>query len=451
MFACGSSCAGKRTGDGGPDMALLHESDLSYLGAFALPQGAAGNDPNGFSYSSAFMAGNVYYDSRHGNSPTLFISGYLSAGYVSSTPSLAQVAIPELADPALVGLSGLQTATMLQPFADPSAGHDPLNGSGFCSYLALNALVGFCAVAYDASGSQSAAAFVARSYDLSNPNAAGPYPIGTGYQTLFGSYATLVPSEWQGALAAKAIAGNAPWSIISVNSAGPGIHTVDIDGLLATPAAGTTIASTPLAYYPNDHQQLGAWNSNLPGQIVDGTSVPTITVTDPQGRSGLIVGNGGGPTWTIPYNDSSMKILGVLFPDNTRSVLFFGKKGLGPYCYGEGTSDASLHGSVVPGTNGEVIYCFDPNGVNGKGDHAYPYSYFVWAYDVNDYVAVVQGNREPWMVFPYTGWTFTLFGADDMGSGLGGVAWDPSTRRMYLAALCADANCQPIIHAFQIR
>jgi hypothetical protein len=451
--ACGSS-NGKKNGtgspDGGADSALLQPSDLTYLGAFRLPQGASGNDPNGFSYSAGFTAGNVYYDSQRGNAPTLFISGYLSAGYVSSTPSLAQVSIPELADPAQVGAAGLQTATLFQPFADPSGGHNPLSGNGFCSYVAVEALLGFCAVAYDSNGSQPAAAFVNGSYDLANSDAAGPYRVGSSYQTLFGSYATLVPPEWQAALGSKVVAGNGPWSVISVNSAGPGIQAVDANALLARPAAGTTISSTPLADYPIDHQQLGAWNSNLAGQMINGIAVPTITVSDPQNRSGLPVG-GGGPTWTIPYNDSTMRILGAAFPDGTRSVLFFGKKGLGPYCYGQGTNDAALQGTTVPNTGGEVVYCYDPSDPTTKGDHAYPYSYFVWAYDVNDYIAVVQGTRDPWMVFPYSGWTFTLFGAGDMFSGLGGAAWDATTRRLYLAAQCTDTNCQPLIHAYQVR
>jgi hypothetical protein len=112
---------------------LLQASDLHYLGSFRLPAGTQGIDH--FDYSSAFMAGNVYYDPARGNVPTLFISGYLSAGYVSTTPSLAQVSIPDLRDPNVVGLDGLNTATFLQGFADPSSGHTPLNGQGFCSYV----------------------------------------------------------------------------------------------------------------------------------------------------------------------------------------------------------------------------------------------------------------------------------------------------------------------------
>jgi MYXO-CTERM domain-containing protein len=443
LCAAGASAAG-----------LLHQSDLHYVGSFRLPTGTQGGDH--FDYSSGFMAGNVFYDPTHGNAPTLFISGYLASGYVSSSPSLAQISIPALLDPGQVGLDGLNTANVLQGFADPSNGMSPLTGNGFCSYVVYSgSLVGTCSVAYDASGLQDTAVFLDSSLNLSAPSVSGPWALGTVSQTLFGSYMTLVPPEWQSALGAKVVAGNAPWSIISRNSAGPGLHTVDVDAVLTKPATSTVIASTPLAYYPctngntmdqvSCHQTLGAWNSNLPNQTWNGAPVPTVTVTDPQMRSGLPSGNGGGPTYTIPYNDSSSRILGVLFADGTRSVLFFGKKGLGAYCYGPGTDQVSLAGTPAPG--GVDNYCYDPD-VMGKGDHAYPYVYFVWAYDVNDYVASKQGLEQPWEVFPYEGWTFSQFGN---ATDLGGVAWDATTRRMYLAAPYADdPNNQPLIHVYQV-
>lgn len=422
---------------------LLTESDLQYVGSFRLPEGESGNDPNGFSYSSAFMAGNVYYDAAQGDAPTLFISGYLSAGYIGVPQSLAQVSIPALHDIDAVGLEGLETATLLQPFADPTAGHNPLTGPGFCSYVVYaESLLGFCAVAYDASGSLEATAFVNSSLTLSSPDAAGPYAMGSISQDMFGGYAALVPEQWQAALGTEVVVGNGPWSIISVNSAGPGLHTVDVDALISKPAAGTVLESTPLAYYPTGQRQLGEWDSNMPDQVINGVPVPTATVTDPEGRTGIPGDNGSGPTWTIPYNDSGSRVRGALFADGTRSVLFFGKKSLGPYCYGQGTSDVALAGTT---DSSGAKYCYDPEN-DSKGDHGYPYAPFVWAYDVNEYVAAKNGLKEPWMVFPYAGWT--------MKRGDGGVAWDPKTRRLYVAALCEDPGggyfCGPLIDVYQV-
>lgn len=441
----GATTGGTSGGTTGATPGLLDKTDLVYKGSFRVPQTVAGNDPQGFSYSSAFMTGNVYYDPARNNAPSIYVSGYLSAGYVSINQSLAQISIPTLANYKQVGLNGLSTATLLQNFADPTAGHNPLNDKGFCSYLHyLGNLLGFCSVAYDASGSLASTAFT-NSLNLSVNNGKGPYPLGNVSQDMFGGYATEVPPEWQTAIGAKVLAGNGPWSIISVNSAGPGLHTVDVDAMLAAPAAGTRISSTPLVYYPTGFRHLGEWNSNLANQSINGVAVPTITVTDPKGRTGLPFGSGG-PNWTIPYNDSASRVRGVLFASGTRSVLFFGKKGLGPYCYGEGTANPALDHQIVPGTNG-VIYCYDPDDVNGKGDHSYPYTGFVWAYDVNDLVAAKQGLKAPWLVLPYKGWTMDI-------TNIGGVSWDSTTRTLYVSEECIDPGggyfCGPVIHAYSV-
>ena len=76
---------------------------------------------------------------------------------------------------------------------------------------------------------------------------------------------------------------------------------------------------------------------------------------------------------------------GVVFPEGTRSVLFFGRQGLGKYCYGEASD------------------CGDPVQTS-KGGHAYPYAYYVWAYDALDLAAVKSGQRQPWDVKPYAVW-----------------------------------------------
>src|SRR5207244_1724953 len=68
---------------------------------------------------------------------------------------------------------------------------------------------------------------------------------------------------------------------------------------------------------------------------------------------------------------------GVVFPEGTRSVLFFGRQGQGPYCYGVGGK-----------TGGD---CFDPDD-DSKGTHSYPYAYQIWAYDGLDLIKVKKGQ-----------------------------------------------------------
>jgi hypothetical protein len=409
---------------------LLNQSDFTYVGAFKLPGGNFGA-PNGtFEYSSGFVSGNVYNDPVNGKS--LFIPGYLSAGYVSNQVSIAQVTIPStINDPNVVGINGLTTATVIQGFDDPSNGKGSQalgGGNGFGTVIVYKEkLIGTEAVAYDATCSQSKSAWVAPTNFSQKSQASGPYaftsPVGPRW--LGGGYMALVPPEWQSTLGGTVVSGNGPWSIISCGSPGPSLHVIDADALITQPAASTPIASTPLVYYKENETQatLGHWNSNDPNQIINGKRVPNVTVTDPYGRG----------TFTIPYEDNSMRVLGVLFADGTRSVLFFGNKGLGPYCYGTGGS-----------SGGE---CYDPDGT-GKGDHAYPYTQFVWAYDVNDLIAAKNGQKNAWDVVPYTGWGFKVPGGN--GTPAVGVAWDSTTRLAYVVVPCSTAQCLPVVHVFRV-
>ena len=427
---------------------LLHQSDLTYVGSFRVQDTAS---PNTLEYSNGQGSGIVYNDPVKGKS--LFITGYLSAGYVSSTLSVGQVVIPStIKDATVVGINGLTTGALVQGMGDPSNGlsSQALGGSqGSAALITYGGkLIGTANVAYDANGDQTKSAWVAPISFSQSAQATGAYtfnaPVGPRY--IGGGYMTLIPPEWQSLLGGKVVSGNGPWSIIGHGSPGPTLWVIDADTLITQPAASTSIQATPLVYYEclpgfNDcTAALGAWNSNLANQTINGSPVPTVTVIDPHGRG----------TFTIPYEDNAMKVNGVLFADGTRSVLFFGKKGLGPYCYGEGTSDSSLNGQPVPGTNGDVIYCYDPDSNGGKGDHSYPYTEFVWAYDVNDLLAAKNGTKNPQSVVPYTGWAYSTPNDGDGETGAG-VAWDPTTRQAYLITACVDGNnCLPLVHVFKV-
>jgi hypothetical protein len=130
------------------------------------------------------------------------------------------------------------------------------------------------------------------------------------------------------------------------------------------------------------------------------------------------------------YNLTS-SISGVVFPSGTRSVLFFGRHGVGTYCYGEGADCGDLADSY-------------------KGVHAYPYVYQVWAYDANDLLAVKKGSKRQYQPQPYAVWTFNLpFEHARSPHFLGGAAYDPQTQRIYLSQRGADAS-GPVIHVFRV-
>ena len=132
----------------------------------------------------------------------------------------------------------------------------------------------------------------------------------------------------------------------------------------------------------------------------------------------------------------------------TRTALYFGRNGIGPPCYGNGTADKSLDGKNSPdGTK----YCYDPTN-NSKGSHAYPYRYQVWAYDLNDFAAVKAGQKRPWQVVPYGVWPLTL-PTPETTVRLGGVGYDAKNQLVYISQMGADPDgysSRAVVHALRI-
>lgn len=405
---------------------LLQKADLTYVGAFKLPAGNRGPNHDTFEYANGYCAGNVYNDGVNGKS--LILTGYFASLQVSPLPSVAQVIIPALADPNSVGLNGLNTATVVQGFDDPSHGIGTtalksINGYG--GMIVYNGkLLGTQAVAYDANCEQALSAWVG-SLTFADTPAHGPYYLSPALppRQIAGGYMCLVPTEWQGALGGKVLAGNGPASIVGCASAGPSLTVIDADTLAGAPAANSTINATPLMYFPQGHRQLGEWNSNSPSQVINGTAVPTLTVTDP--KTAL--------QYTIPYYSNVDRIHGILFPENTSSVLFFGYRGQGAYQYG--------NPQVTPAIVDPVF--------TGQGEHAYPYTLFCWAFNANDFADVKAGLKQAWEVRPYAGWAFTVFG-DTLGISGVGCSWDPATRKAYLTVSGLGPSVTPVVHVFAI-
>jgi hypothetical protein len=240
---------------------------------------------------------------------------------------------------------------------------------------------------YDGSGSQVLSHYSKTSLVLSSSGTArGMYQVGTVGAGYVSGYMASVPPEWQASLGGSALTGNCCLSIIGRTSSGPAVFAFnpsDVNGTNPVPAK-------PLVYYP------------LATPLASGFTLST-------------------------------NITGAVFPGGTRSVLFFGKNGLGAYCYGETTANGGP--------------CYDP-ALASKGTHMYPYAYQVWAYDVNDLLSVKNGNTLPWAIRPYGIWTLTLPFAD-IAARVGGAAWDPQSRRLFLSALYGDGSL-PVVHVFKV-
>ena len=297
-------------------------------------------------------------------------------------------------------LSDLSTASYLQPFASilPKLPSNPAGAGQIGGLMVVNGkLVGTAYVYYDASGSATTSHFVLSSLNLSTAQVSGLYQIGNLGGGLAGGYMGAIPSEWQSLMGAPYMTGQADIPIISRTSAGPAAFGFDPTTL----GSGNTPATT-YVYYPSpDTTALGPYQ-----YAID------------------------------PLQNASTQVNGVVMVPGTRSVVFFGVTGANYEGYGL----PSEYGDTNNGSKG-------PHSLNGE------YAFQAWAYDAKDLLAVKQGTLQPWQVQPYDVWNFD-FPHTEGNPGIGGVAFDPATNRLYVSIINAD-NAQafsalPLIEVFQL-
>ena len=373
---------------------LIQSNNLTYLGAFKVPGGKNLGGAYGFDYGIAGVAYNPANNS-------IFLTNH---AYEQKT---AELSIPALD----TDMTKLQTATLLQNLYDITegnvrnvlAGGAKYNSSTYLGGLLAwgNKLIGSSYIYYDGSGSARLSHFT-HSTTLSQPSFQGMYAVGTLNPGFYNGYMANIPVAWQSAFGGPALTGQCCIPIISRTSFGPAAFVFNPDDV----GVANPVPATPLVYYPQSNQTLGTWGN---------TTAPNL------------------------YYNMTTSVKGIVFPAGTQSVLFFGRQGIGIPCYGQGTTTQSLDRQPVPGTNGGVVYCYDP--ANGsKGNHAYPYKSWVWAYDANDLLAVKNGQKNPWDPRPYAIWELTK--PVDSG-GIQGAVYDSNTQRIYVVQSL-------VIHVFQV-
>lgn len=386
---------------------LLNQEDLKYIGAFRLPQGHIGCNNNSdyctFEYGGTPIA--VDPDGNNGK-------GSLFIGSHTYSQKLAEVAIPNLV--VSDNLNDLNTTSILQGFNDITEGNRKKISENGVEYsetvitgglmLYGDRLIGSVYVYYG--GSQPLSHYVSSKNLSQIGDFSGMHKIETEVGSrYFAGYMDVIPLEWQEKLNGKAITGLGGVSIHSTSSVGPTAFSFDPSNL------GKVIPTkaTALMYYP---------------------------LTTPLGA----------PESSDPMYNANATVRGVAFPEGYDSVLFFGAIGLGDYCYGIGTSNESLVGQLKPGSTTERYACYDP-GSEGKGPHAYPYTYRVWAYDANDFVKVRNGVLKPWQVRPYKTWDFDLPFQPLRGEILG-TAYDKKNRKLYISQDQGDKR-YPLVHVLE--
>lgn len=406
---------------------LVYKQNLKYLGSFRVPK-----EKLCTSKYCTLENGSVLLFNPQKNS--LFI-------FTKHHERLVEISIPKLMKSNDV--NELFTAEVIQEPVDITNGHwnnltkdgGVLQGTDARAgglLLFDGKLIGSAYAYYDANWTAFRSHYVAsRNWTKEGTNFHGMFEVGISpfgpsiaNGGFVGGYMALIPPEWRSRLGGPALTGQAGLAVIGRSSFGPCVWEFNPDDL-------GVINPTPanmLLGYTKDHMTLGTHH---------------------------------GPS---PYFNGTSAISGLVFPFGTDSLLFFGrygygKNGDGEICYGIGTSDPALHKTPVPGTNGKVIYCYDPTSTD-KGTHGYPYVYRVWAYDANDLLKVKKGEinpktgrpYKPWDLTPYSMWDFSFpFTAEAIY--LSGVTYDPSTQRIFIAQGSGDVvgyGHYPLIHVFKV-
>lgn len=429
---------------------LIQQANLVFQGAFRVPSGTFGPDGDHWDYGGQGLT----FDPTAGTFGGLFSS--------TNNRRIGEVLIP---DPATWSTSAtignLPTASMTQgpqyflvdddnyanDVAFDNGAGDTTTWHGDCFRWPANGLL-YCtdSLFYDGSNQQGASMFT-RSANLNGGLSFSGWikttnsfrgVSGTTYQHPTAGYIAAVPAAYQASLG-KAIVGSGGNAIISGTSNGPSAFIFDPD----TVAFGQTIATTAVLWYTHDTH-------------------PTIGLYDPRATS---------TTGTTP-SDKPYHWTGVsqaraaVIPTGWQSLLVMGR-GTGNYCYGFPTTDPAQDG--VLSANGVDVYCYDTedNGAGSVGVHSSDRDAHLWAYDLNDLVAVKNGTKNPWDVLPYANFSLTLPTGPGVCTGVLGVGQGSNapigaatgtiagTEYVFVSFEKADKSdtfaCKPLIGVYKVQ
>jgi len=351
---------------------LLTEADLIHQGSFTVPDmvdlgvpWANGGAPQYCAYTQGVIAYNTANNS-------LFLVCHVH------TQTVAEISIPALGG----------QATQLQAPRDVTEGRlnntlQPPGGPGGSKQIGGLAVINgklviTAFVYYDADPDfRAIKSHFVRGLSVSAPGTVqGPFRIGNipPGPAFFAGYMGPIPTVWQAALGGDFFAGQCCLGIVSRTSYGPSVSAV----LKANLASGLDpVPAQHLVGYP-EPTVLSAWDST--GPLFNGTT----------------------------------NMRGVLLPENSASVIFFGYHGMGQFIYQGGTT-------------------------------ASPYEPHLWFYNANDLAAVKAGTKQWYEPRPYR--TARLPGLQE--ASIGGVTLDPATGRIYVAENYGD-GVKPRIHVFTI-
>lgn len=419
---------------------LLQSSDFTYLGAFRVPKGALGGDD--VRYQTMALGGDGLSIT---NRNSLII--YSRAGDAES--NVVEISIPTIVNDS--SIENLNTATLLQVPGKLDRGmrHKlDIDGEGNPTFMnetstdsggRLHGLLVFNGRIYGSSYSYYTDEYhgylshfsadldwVASGipYGFSGFKQLGPgfLGVGTANSGFIAKFMCKVPANRVADIGFPALTGSGALAVNQRTSSGPaiaGFNPANIDTYTTT----QEIPYQMFVAYPQTHLTLGDY------------------------------------TYGNLYYGMGTQIFGMAWPDGSDTVIISQRSGRGyggdgdwEGCYGTGTADIALHGTVK--TVGE-IWCYDPANVGIHGGHSYPYFSQFLLYDANDFLEVKAGTKQYYEVLPYARVELDLpYSSVNPLMDLGGITYDESTGRLYVVQKSTDTiqggDGFPIVHVFHI-
>lgn len=463
------------------DPALVYTKHFNWLGCFRPPDVAwqQGFDWRDFAYGVGSLA---YSPTGNGGAGSLYGTAHSGYGVGEfSIPTLSKTNAP---------FATLLTLPAINP--DPSEGQfrnsGMTSGTGFSTGLHVSN--GRLIMTFSGDYSYNSSNwFWTRPLDLNaTGDVRGPFSVRGAYgERWHAGYICDVPPELQTKLGGSLLCGLSADSIQSSTCDGVPIAAFDpttfatkngIRGTFGTITGDTFVLTGGSS---NNNEYVG-WRLALQAILGSSTEQP-LTVTAYNGTTKVITVPGlsgwvaAGVTSSRPFvlvpnitatdlamyglfelqnykpygkycgiwTESSSKIGEGVAINGTRSILVFGVAGNGMTQYAIPSGGSYDQGEV----SNEGFRVYDPEG-GARGEHTYPYTPRIWAYDANDLEQVRLGNVLPKNVKPYAVFDFKFPTYPGSSRFTGGAAYDPKTRRLYVGANSSFPYGQRVIHVFEI-
>jgi hypothetical protein len=447
------------------DPNLVYLKDLNWLGCFRLPNVSyiQGQDWRDFALGVTSLA---YSPTGNGGLGSMYSTAH--SGY-----GVGEFTIPAPSKTAAQFATLLTLPTVKQ---DPSEGQFGTSGmtSGVGFSTGIHVSNGRLIITYHGNYTYSQSDwFWTRPLDLNaTGDVRGPYSIRGAYgERWHAGYICDVPPELQTKLGGPLLCGCSADSIQSATSDGPPIGAFNPDAFTTkTGLRGTFGAITGNTFVVTGGSDADNYYTNwrLALQTITGSATEQpLTVTAYNGTTKVItvsnlstwVSAGVNASMTfvlVPYipatdlamyglfelqnykpygkycgiwTETSSKIGDGVAINGTRSVLLFGIAGNGMTQYAIPSGGSYDAGEI----SSEGFRVYDPEG-GARGEHTYPYTPRIWAYDANDLEQARLGNVLPKDVKPYGVFDFKFPTYPGSTRFTGGATYDPKTRRLYVGA-----------------